>query len=104
MIAGIFFTGTGPILLLTSYESLDAPELVTKLHNKGIRKYIACEVAVDLVRERYGTHFSVIMGDLSQDDDLRVLDYNGHNVFYTFSFREMGKPVYHTPEEWETYE
>ncbi len=104
MIAGIFFTGTGPILLLTSYTSLDAPELVTKLYNKGIRKYIACEVPVELVRERYGTHFSVVLGDLSQDDDLRVLDYNGHNVFYRFEFREMGAPVYHTPTEWETYD
>jgi hypothetical protein len=31
MKAGIFFTGTGPILILTSYESLDDPKLVEKL-------------------------------------------------------------------------
>jgi hypothetical protein len=37
----------------------------------------------------------VIMGDLLQTDDLRVLDYNGHNVFYNFPFAEMGKPIYH---------
>jgi len=30
MKAGIFFTGTGPILILTSYESLDDPNLVEK--------------------------------------------------------------------------
>jgi hypothetical protein len=35
------------------------------------------------------------MGDLNQTDDLRVLDYNGHNVFYNFEFSEMGKPIYH---------
>jgi len=28
MKAGIFFTGTGPILLLTSYEALDDPNLI----------------------------------------------------------------------------
>lgn len=37
----------------------------------------------------------VVMGDLNQTDDLRVLDYNRYNVFYNFSFSEMGKPVYH---------
>jgi hypothetical protein len=36
-----------------------------------------------------------VMGDLKQTDDLRVLDYNGHNVFYNFQFSEMSKPVYH---------
>ena len=35
MKAGIFFTGTGPILILTSYESLDDPKLVEKLALKG---------------------------------------------------------------------
>jgi len=30
MKAGIFFTGTGPILILTSYESLDDPNLVDR--------------------------------------------------------------------------
>jgi len=34
------------------------------------------------------------MGDLKQSHDLRVLDYNGFNVFYNFSFSEMGQPVY----------
>ncbi len=37
------------------------------------------------------------MGDLKQTDDLRVLDYNGYNVFHSFSFSEMGKPVYIEP-------
>jgi hypothetical protein len=95
MKAGILFTGTGPILILTSFDSFDAPRLIEKLSAKGIRKYIACELDVDLVRERYGNHFNVVMGDLYQEDDLRVLDYNGYNVFYTFNFRELGKPYYH---------
>ena len=95
MKAGIFFTGTGPILILTSYESLDNPKLVEKLNLKGIKKYIAYEIDEDLVKQRYGKHFSVILGDLKQADDLRVLDYDGHHVFYNFSLDEIGKPVYH---------
>ena len=94
MKAGIFFTGTGPILLLTSYESLDDKNLVEKLSAKGIKKYIAFEVSEKKVKDRYGKQYNVIMGDLSQTDDLRVLDYDGHHVFYNFSLKELGDPTY----------
>jgi hypothetical protein len=95
MKAGIFFTGTGPILILTSYGSLEDPNLVEKLALKGIKKYIAFGIQEDLVKEKYGKHFNVILGDLKQEDDLRVLDYDGHHVFYNFSIDEMGEPIYH---------
>lgn len=95
MKAGIFFTGTGPILLLTSYSDLADATLVAKLAQKGIKKYIAYEVPENLVKEKYGKHFDVIMGDLQQTDDLRVLDYDGHHVFYNFSLSELGSPIFH---------
>ncbi len=95
MKAGIFFTGTGPILILTTYESLIDPKFAEKLAQKGIKKYIACEVSEELVKQKYGKHFNVIMGDLKQTDDLRVLDYDGHHVFYNFSLKEIGEPVFH---------
>ena len=95
MNAGIFFTGTGPILILTSYESLDNPKLVEKLALKGIKKFIAFEIQEDLVKQKYGKHFNMILGDLKQEDDLRVLDYDGHHVFYNFSLDEIGKPIYY---------
>ena len=95
MKAGIFFTGTGPILILTTYASLNDQKLIDKLAQKGIKKYIAYEVSEDLVKQRYGRHFTVILGDLKQTDDLRVLDYDGHHVFYNFSLNEIGEPIYH---------
>jgi hypothetical protein len=95
MKAGIFFTGTGPILILTTYASLNDQKLTDKLTQKGIKKYIAYEVSEDLVKQRYGRHFNVILGDLKQTDDLRVLDYDGHHVFYNFSLNEIGEPIYH---------
>ncbi len=95
MKAGILFTGTGPILILTSYNQLSDPNLVEKLATKGIKKYIAYEVPEEKVKERYGQHYNVILGDLNQTDDLRVLDYDGHHVFYNFSLKEIGEPVYH---------
>jgi hypothetical protein len=95
MKAGIYFTGSGPILLLTSYESLNNTNLVNKLATKGIKKFIAFEVPVESIKEKYGHHFSVIMGDLHQEDDLRVLDYDGHHIMSKFSIQEMGQPLFH---------
>jgi hypothetical protein len=95
MKAGIFFTGTGPILILTSYRELSDPNLAEKLGSKGIKKFIAYEVPQKKVQERYGNLFQVILRDLRQSDDLRVLDYDGHHVFYNFSLDELSDPIYH---------
>jgi hypothetical protein len=95
MKAGIVFTGTGPILILTTYETFEDPKIVEKLAAKGISKYIASELPLETVKKKYGNHYDVILGDLKQTDDLRVLDYNGYNVFHNFKFSEMVKAVYH---------
>jgi hypothetical protein len=97
MKAGLIFTGTGPILILTTYESFNDPKLVAKFNTKGIKKFIACDLPLEKVKARYGNQYSVVMGDLKQTDDLRVLDYNGYNVFHNFTFSEMGKPIYYEP-------
>ena len=60
---------------------------------KGIKKFIAYEVPVDKVKEKYGKQFNIIMGDLHQTDDLRVLDYDGHHVFYNFALKALGEPM-----------
>ena len=95
MKAGIFFTGSGPILILTSYDALTNPDFVEKLSTKGIKKFIAFEVFEEAVKEKYGQHFNVIMGDLYQNDDLRLLDYDGHHIFKNFSLKDLGAPIYH---------
>jgi hypothetical protein len=97
MKASIVFTGTGPILILTSYETLTNPNLVDKLASKGIKKFIAVEIPVDIVKRKYGDRFDVVLEDLHQTDDLRVLDYNGYNIFQNFSFKEMEQPIYYEP-------
>jgi hypothetical protein len=97
MKVAIIFTGTGPILVLTSYESLTDPAFIDKLAVKGIKKFIASELPLDTVTDRYSRHFTIVMEDLCQTDDLRVLDYNGHNILKNFSFSEMGKPIYYEP-------
>lgn len=93
MKAGLFFTGSGPILILFTYSSLDDPGLVEKLKAKGIDKYAAFEVPVDLCRERYGARFPSVAQSLGEKDDLQVLDYNSPHAFYTFKWEEMTGPV-----------
>jgi hypothetical protein len=95
MKAGIVFTGTGPILVLTACDSLDDPRVVRQLNAKGILKYIAYEIPFQRVKQQYGQHVAIVMGDFSQSDELRVVDYDGHHVFYNFSFDELGEPVYY---------
>jgi hypothetical protein len=92
MKAGIIFTGTGPILILTTYDSFGDKKLIEKLSLKGIKKYIAYEVPLEVVERKYGQQFDAIMKDVKQADDLRVLDFDGHKIFYSFSFNDMGEP------------
>lgn len=100
MKAGIIFTGTGPILILTTYNSFNDPKFIEKLKTKGILKFISYELPVDLVEKRYGGKYRAILDDVQQEDDLRVLDYNGHNVFYNFSFvTDVQAPFIYEPKE-----
>lgn len=98
MKAGIFFTGSGPILVLTSYTSFTDHHLIKKLSIKGIKKFIAFKVDIDNVRKKYGTHFDIVLEDIKQEDDLRVLDYDGHHIFDEFSMKELGEPIFYEPE------
>jgi len=93
MKAYIVFSGTGPILILTTYSELENPALLSKLKHKGIDKFIAYEVPVETVRKIYGVPFEVIATDLETTEDLRVLDFNGHHIFSRFSLVELGEPI-----------
>jgi hypothetical protein len=94
MKAGIIFTGTGPIVVLTSCESLDDPRLIQRLNEKGIKKFIAYELPIDKVRQQYGLHYSVTLADRAQTDVLRVVDYDGERIMNNFPLDEMKVPLY----------
>jgi len=93
MRAYLVFTGTGPILILTTYTDIMDERLIEKLRHKGILKFIAYEVSMDHVREVYGIPFGVIAADLEESEDMRVLDFNGHHIFNNFSLDELGDPI-----------
>lgn len=98
MKAALLFTGGAPLVILTSHQSLADQNLLDKLKAKGIEKFIAFEIPVDTARQRYGGHFDVVLRDLRETDDLRVLDYNGQRAFRLFRFEEFGEPVMHEGE------
>lgn len=89
----LIFTGTGPILVLSTYPRLDDPRLIDKLRYKGISKFIAYAVPVAAVRERYARSFDQVARDLDAAEDLRVLDFNGHQIMANFALSELGEPT-----------
>ena len=93
MKAALLFAGSGPLVILTSHASLTDAPLLEKLHAKGIDKFIAYELPIDLVRERYGNHFQVVLRDLHEADDLRVLDFDGQRAFRLFHLSELSSPI-----------
>ena len=95
MRAYLIFTGSGPILILTTYPTVTEAGLVAKLEHKGIQKFIAYEVPVDRARSLYGVPFEVIAADLAGGEDVRVLDFNGHHIFANFKLSELGDPIRH---------
>lgn len=98
MKAYMLFAGTGPLMILTSHESIEDPPLLERLDGKGLRKFIAYEVPVAEARTKYGKHFDIVCADLHQTDDLRVLDFDGHRVMSLFDLSALGQPIMHQPE------
>ena len=93
----LLMTGSGPLVILTSHDSIEDSILLEKLLVKGIDKFVAYEVPHELATHRYGGHFNVVANDLHETDDLRVLDYNGERAFRLFSFAELGEACFHEP-------
>jgi hypothetical protein len=89
----LIYTGTGPILVLTTYSALDDPRLLDKLRYKGIGKFIGYQVPIEIVRQRYEHSFANVAVDLQEVEDVRVLDFNGHQIMANFSLAELGEPI-----------
>lgn len=93
MRAYLIFTGSGPILVLSTYPELTDPRLLDKLRYKGIDKFIAYEVDLDAVHARYEHSLVNVAKDLEKEEDIRVLDFNGHQIMANFSLNSLGEPI-----------
>ena len=45
------------------------------------------------VRERYARSYDNVARDLAAVEDLRVLDFNGHQIMTHFALSELGEPI-----------
>ena len=95
----LLFTGTGPLVVLSSHSSVEDKVFLEKLEAKGIRKFIAHEIPLELVKERYGNHYNIASHDLNENDDLRVIDFDGQRAMRKFKFSEYGPEYMHEPED-----
>jgi hypothetical protein len=89
----LIITGGGPMLILTSYPGPGDERLVEQLRLRGISRFLAYEIAVATVRERYPDSFDRVAQDLAETEDARVLDYNGHQIMAKFQHSELGRPL-----------
>jgi len=98
MKALLLFTGSGPMVVLSSHEEPDDDVFLGKLKAKGIDKFMAYELSLADVEEKYGGHYHTVVNDLHETDDLRVLDVNGHRVFDLFRLDSLAHPFIYEPE------
>lgn len=89
----LVLSGSGPLLILSSYPTIDDPLLIAKLRAKGLAKFLAWEVPVDHLRDLYGYTFRDIVEQLETRDDMRVLDFDGHRIFLNLSLRDLGQHI-----------
>ncbi|HRC85728.1 MAG TPA: hypothetical protein PK413_08980 [Thermoanaerobaculia bacterium] len=91
----LIFSGSGPILALSTYPKLTDPGLVSKLRYKGIDRFIAYEVNLDAVRQSYAQSFESVAQDLGPSEDFRILDFNGHQIMANFALDKLGDPIHY---------
>lgn len=89
----LIFTGSGPILVVSTYPKLTDERLLQKLRYKGIVRFIAYEVDLDAVSRIYGESYDAVVNDLATGEDLRVLDFNGHQIMANLSLDALGDPI-----------
>jgi hypothetical protein len=89
----LVFGASGPFLLLSSYPTIDDPDLLAKLEAKGIEKFMAWEVPLERCHSLYGYGYRDNAEDLKKRPGMHVLDTDGHRIFLNFSLRELGAGV-----------
>ena len=95
----LLFSGSSPLLVLSSHDSVEDEVFLEKLEAKGISKFIAHEIPLEKVKARYANHYNVASQGLHETDDLRVIDFDGQRLMRLFRFDEYGPAYMHEPNQ-----
>jgi len=98
MKAAVLFTGTGPILIVTNFDSFSNPRFIVQIKSRGIDKFIAYEVPIDVTKQKYGGYYNVVMAGLRPRDDMRVMDTNGHRIFHNYKIKNFTEAFTYEPD------
>jgi hypothetical protein len=90
----VIFSSREPVLVLTR-KTIRDKAAQSQLGRIGISKFIAREVPVCHLRDRYGRQFDVIENALQHGGDLRVLDFSGRRIFENLPFSAFGSAFRH---------
>lgn len=85
----LVFAASGPVLLLSSYDTIDDPQLMGHLQAKGMEKFLAWEVPIARCHELYGYTYRDDAADLETHKGIHVLDNDGHRIFLNFALSEL---------------
>ena len=89
----LVFSASGPLMLLSSYPTIDDPDLLMTPQAKGIDKFMAWATPVDRCRDLYGYSYRDDAKDLATRRGVHVLDTDGHRIFMNFSLRDLGPGI-----------
>jgi hypothetical protein len=92
------FTGSGSLVILTSYSSVEDPALLRKLAAKGIEKFLAYQIPITLAKERYGTHFDIYQRSCPNQTICGCSTLTVRAPSGCFAFHEMGSPIAYEPQ------
>jgi hypothetical protein len=98
MKAYLLFTATGSLVILTSCDSIKNPEVLKELGSKGIHKFVAHEVPIELAESLYVQQFEDGCRNLHKNNRLYVLDNSGEHIFRNIEFDDLGPEIYYEPE------
>jgi hypothetical protein len=99
MKAYLIWMVAGPQIILTSCDLVTHPECLKKLADAGVSKFMAQELPLDAVKERYGEHYEIVINSPNETDELRILDTDGDRVLKNISFKGLSQPIYYEPEQ-----
>jgi hypothetical protein len=98
----LLYTANGPVIVLTTFDAVTSPGLLNKLHGKGVDKFMAWELPLPAVQERYAGHYFVVEHDLRETEDVRFLDCSGDRIFRLFQLDALKRPICHEGGEMQS--